>query len=687
MLSAGPDAGSSELLLQAYDRIFNGETGAVPIYFSFDASERVFEKAALRFVRELVTQAVAYSRRERGILLTAPEIDELGKIAELGDSRWIDQVLENVGRLGESVDRDAVARVCFGAPVRAALAGIKLFVMIDNAHNSRSCGAGDMLPGIAKMLRRAGVSFVISGRRRFFEGDLGCERFSLERLSDADAGEVVENTFQRYGVEINDSTRDLLVHQFAGHLQFAESAARRAKQENRAMTSFRNAASVYTAELFGGTIGKYFDDTIASAAKNSPTSARAMDLIYQSYAVAEPLPLGTWKNKMGIKESAFEHFVGVLNDAEVINASAGRIEPSREDITFGDFIEIRHRLEFGNESRTLIFAESLADFVNRAPAIMGDFYRSNAAIGLREMLRGFEGQSVPSILFDYSRFKAAASGLSAQEVSALLLVETDAVTLPNIIFSANTQELYPSLSSLVEVEHSAAAIGFLEGESGEELETVWLAAEIESKFEIDARTTEIWCKRLEFAAEECNFAKFQLWLVANEGFSQEAMEIITARGGYSSSRKQADLLKKLMASRAPTPQEEFTEYEFVLPMTDDAELIAAHTIEEISRSHNIDLKSINQIKTALIEACINASEHGKSPDGKLHQHIKVSGGKIELTVSNRGIRISDRGKTEIEPTEGRRGWGLNLMRKLMDEVRILRVDDGTSIQMVKRFST
>ena len=36
-----------------------------------------------------------------------------------------------------------------------------------------------------------------------------------------------------------------------------------------------------------------------------------------------------------------------------------------------------------------------------------------------------------------------------------------------------------------------------------------------------------------------------------------------------------------------------------------------------------------------------------------------------------------------EETNGRRGWGLKLIRELMDEVEFERVDDGTRLRMTK----
>lgn len=685
ILSAPPGAGISELLRQAFDHFFRCGSDVVPIYFSFDASETEFETAARRFARELLTQAVAYRRGDRGILAAAPELDELTRLAALNDVYWIDAVVENLSRIASNPDEDSLVRACFGAPVRASLAGVRLFVMIDGVHNLRFCRAAGSLRKIAELLRGAAAPFILAGRRRFFDRDLGCQRLFVETLSMSEIGNIIAGAAQRLGVQVNESTRDLIARQCGGHLAFIEALLKRAKLESRSMTSFRNAQSIYASELFGGEIGGYFENCIARALP--PASAGTPTVLLEAMRSAEALPTGDWQTRLGLESSAFEHFAAVLNDCELISVTANRIEPARENNVFMDYVEIRTQLESRGANRALIFAESLSGFIKKAPALMAEYYRENAAIGLREILRQFDGQRVPGILFDSGNFKAAASGISVQEIEVMLSGEVDALALPHVVFAAHAAEIYPAIGKASKLERSAAALGFCEGESGEESEIAWLALEIESKLEVDAKLAEFWCDRLEMAAAMCGFGRFQLWLVSNEGFSVDALELMAARNCFSSNRRQTEFLKILVGFKKRAEEiSEFAEYEFVMPMSDDAELIAAHTIEEIARSHNIDLKSINQIKTALIEACINAAEHGKSPDGKLHQLVRVGGGQIELTVSNRGMRLADRQSTEIEPTLGRRGWGLSLMRRLMDEVRILRVDDGTSIRMIKRFA-
>lgn len=240
------------------------------------------------------------------------------------------------------------------------------------------------------------------------------------------------------------------------------------------------------------------------------------------------------------------------------------------------------------------------------------------------------------------------------------------------------------LNKFIEKERSAVALGFVEPNYTDENQIVWIAAEIDSKLEASAELAAFWCDRLEMVALMCNFVRFKVWLVAPEGFSAEASEILRNRKAFGSSKKQVELLIEYLGAEIKVGEKvNPNEFEMVVPMGEDTELIAAHAVEEVARRYNFPPKAINQIKTALVEACINASEHSHSPDRKIYQKIAFEDDKIIITISNRGLRLQDKTAEEITPAEGRRGWGLKLMQKLMDEVKFEQVDDGTRISMVK----
>ncbi|HAF13871.1 MAG TPA: ATP-binding protein [Blastocatellia bacterium] len=130
----------------------------------------------------------------------------------------------------------------------------------------------------------------------------------------------------------------------------------------------------------------------------------------------------------------------------------------------------------------------------------------------------------------------------------------------------------------------------------------------------------------------------------------------------------------------------------ILPMGADYELLAATAVEQLARRLNFRPEAINQIKTAIVEACINASEHSLSPDRKIYQRFRVENDKLVITIASRGIvpssiegqDVKSAGRREGDNAgEQRRGWGLKLIKTLMDEVEFEPVDEGTSLRMTK----
>ncbi|HKP45368.1 MAG TPA: ATP-binding protein, partial [Pyrinomonadaceae bacterium] len=206
---------------------------------------------------------------------------------------------------------------------------------------------------------------------------------------------------------------------------------------------------------------------------------------------------------------------------------------------------------------------------------------------------------------------------------------------------------------------------------------------VESKLQVPVTLAESSCNRLEDVAKRAGFTRVQLWLIANEGFSDAALKLLSSRSIYSSSRAQFELLAaRLFTATAPTTAAA-NEYELVLPMGSDNELLAAGTAEQLARRLNFRSEAISQIKTAIVEACINASEHSLSPDQKIYQRFRVEDDKLVITISSRGVLPENPGEPEIPAENQRRGWGLKLIKTLMDEVEFERVDEGTRLRMVK----
>lgn len=130
-------------------------------------------------------------------------------------------------------------------------------------------------------------------------------------------------------------------------------------------------------------------------------------------------------------------------------------------------------------------------------------------------------------------------------------------------------------------------------------------------------------------------------------------------------------------------------FEMVIPMSENAELVAAGAAEQIGR--NIDLPSdvLHSIQLAVIEACINAIEHSGSVDRKLHLKFLASQTELKIVIESSGRHFSLDGLANVPAEENirsqrKRGWGYQLIRKVMDDVRVERIGDRTRVILTKK---
>jgi anti-sigma regulatory factor (Ser/Thr protein kinase) len=127
------------------------------------------------------------------------------------------------------------------------------------------------------------------------------------------------------------------------------------------------------------------------------------------------------------------------------------------------------------------------------------------------------------------------------------------------------------------------------------------------------------------------------------------------------------------------------ELEMVIPRVADVELVAARALEQLAENLEIDAAATGRLKMALVEACINAFEHGGARDGRVRLVFSVGSGRLVIRVENRGQPLAMLPPVAAAGREGRgRGWGLSLIRELVDEVTLEPRDDGVSLLMVKR---
>jgi serine/threonine-protein kinase RsbW len=135
------------------------------------------------------------------------------------------------------------------------------------------------------------------------------------------------------------------------------------------------------------------------------------------------------------------------------------------------------------------------------------------------------------------------------------------------------------------------------------------------------------------------------------------------------------------------------EISLTIPVASDMEIVATAQVAALGEYIDMPHDKIDEIKLALVEACINAFEHANTRDDRVHLTFRV--GRDEDGPDFLEVEVFDQGKgfdhsiVEVPTPEKtftggkKRGWGLQIMRSLMDSVAITSGEWGTKILMRK----
>jgi serine/threonine-protein kinase RsbW len=134
------------------------------------------------------------------------------------------------------------------------------------------------------------------------------------------------------------------------------------------------------------------------------------------------------------------------------------------------------------------------------------------------------------------------------------------------------------------------------------------------------------------------------------------------------------------------------EVTLALPMVPEMEIEASKTATAIAEFMRMSPDRIDEVRMAVVEACINALEHSRAADQEVYVTFEVLGDKdpekLRITVRDTGVGFSPEELAEpvIEEklkSNRKRGWGLKIIRGLMDEVEIRSNPNGTTVVMSK----
>ncbi len=131
-----------------------------------------------------------------------------------------------------------------------------------------------------------------------------------------------------------------------------------------------------------------------------------------------------------------------------------------------------------------------------------------------------------------------------------------------------------------------------------------------------------------------------------------------------------------------------------IPVAPEMEIAATAQVSALGEWMEMGRDKIDEVKMAVVEACINAFEHSATPDHKIELAFRVGaeeGGRgayleVDVTDAGHGFDPTRLKTPEIAAalrSSRKRGWGIKIIESLMDDVRIESGEHGTRIVMRK----
>jgi len=126
-----------------------------------------------------------------------------------------------------------------------------------------------------------------------------------------------------------------------------------------------------------------------------------------------------------------------------------------------------------------------------------------------------------------------------------------------------------------------------------------------------------------------------------------------------------------------------------LPVVPNVELVAAKAVETLGGALGMPQTHVEAASVAIVEACLNAIEHGGGPvTVRLRDDDHAAKPCLVIEVEDHGhgfdpAKVPKNSPSRVLGSASKRGWGLTLIRELMDDVQIQSKPGKTVVSMRK----
>lgn len=722
ILFGGRGIGKSEVLKRGYHRLFWEQDDIVPIYYNVSAECLLVPDFVRNYLAELLRQYLAFRHKEDyGAFHHTLSLRRLVDLVKDFGEDWLASLIPQCEEsLGERDYLNALKSAILAPYYIAHNHDCRLFVMIDEFQRVRDLhtdvGAFHVLGLYQQVVQSRRCPHLFSGSsQKLIEGIVGgstsladLERVELQEFAPPDALEMFEQLCGRFQVPYRREFLVDFVEQIGGNPLYIRNIVHQAQKQQAALTSMRSCQTIYADEVIAGHTHFYWTSLLKNQIRDPLRRKQALGLFHTVTAAPRmKFSLDYLAHRLGRATIDVRAILSDLEQLGIIEFDFGQVAVAEDTIMQDCFLAL-HDIEVKGMPRERV----ASDVIKRKLKEMARFQRrrdrSQSERKLEQVLNAFDCQQIPQILFSYHDFSERYGTSGSQITLSEIRKHLKTLTLPQIV--GTSKEFVPlDATPSTETYHSPfvfASYGFKSGLYSSGNEVVWLVELLESASPVTSIEVEDFqakCLRLQKRFGRVGLAK---WIIGKDTFSEESLELIRSYNMYASNLAQLRLIGEYLATAEEIPFRErvaetvreaetaameardVTEFKLTLPVVADAELVAANAIEQIAKNADFDEQAIGQMKMAIIEAVINAIEYSPDKEKKVRLRFITRPDRVEVWVENEGppLALGPVGEPSIEQKviePNKRGWGIKLIKSLMDDVEFDMLERGTRLRMVK----
>ncbi|MFQ5441818.1 MAG: ATP-binding protein [Thermodesulfobacteriota bacterium] len=674
--------GKTEILRRVHRELFRTAL-VIPFYYQFKDFTLAADLAE-DYIKELVKQYLAFTGRRPGLSGAPTSLHKLRRLLTDSGAGAAADILSRHMEAKKDSDHTALLRNAIGAPGAITKeTGLPVFLILDDLERLSGTALYRAGPAVLKeftaALKEPSASFIASSPvATTLEGLLSggyLETLQMGGLDEDDAVAMMAELSRSYSVEFDSEMLAVAARRLGGNPMYMKEVLLALKRGDRGgLKDLKGLADLYVSEVSCGAVAKALASAIELGGVND---LRVLNLLMKE---AGPVSLEEICDSLDLEREGAILTAVRLERFDLAERTLGAVRWAGDRVE-RDYIEYTCSTVLRGMSPEEARTWMVRDILKEGFAVKSEKIREELKEETFAVIKSFEGRPMPAALFRAAAF--ADKGAHVEKGG-------EEITLPFITgcFDAAAAERNEKGVPVV------IAHGFQNKRYNAGNEVVWITGVKDSAMPVNTGDVKNFLRRAAILSKRFQSGRVMRWLVSREGFSKEAMTILDREGVYSTDGAALDLLRKkslATASEAPSDSgfspHSFKEFEVVLPASKNAELVGVRAAAEISSEMGFDEESIARIKASVVEACINAFEHRGTRAGKTHLRFVSAPDRLTIYISNPGVDFDETSLVKSREGSGalprKRGWGIELMKGFMDEVRFERVDGGARMVLVK----